>query len=111
MNLSYGFVLFSYLAKPNEALSCFNKCRRDKQYGRQAVYAMVKIVLNPDNEIIASEEDCKRLLHGYVRCFSSFDERFDFLVRIDRDSKKHEQHKQQHLNYFKFVAKFFIQKI
>jgi hypothetical protein len=25
---------------------------------------MVKIVLNPDNEIIASEEDWKRMLHG-----------------------------------------------
>ena len=55
---------FSYLSKPNDALSCFNKCRRDKQYGRQAIYAMVKIVLNPDNEIIASEEDWKRLLSG-----------------------------------------------
>lgn len=110
MNFSYGFVLSSYLAKPNEALSCFNKCRRDKQYGRQAVYAMVKIVLNPDNEIIASEEDCKRLLHGYVQ-LSSLDDRFDFFFRIDRDSKKHEQHKQQHSNYFKFVAKFFVEKM
>jgi hypothetical protein len=54
----------SYLCKPNEALSCFNKCRRDKQYGRQSVYAMVKIVLNPDNEIIGNEEDWKRLLSG-----------------------------------------------
>lgn len=62
--LNYQLIIFSYLSKPNEALSCFNKCRRDKQYGRQAVYAMVKIVLNPDNEIIASEEDWKRLLHG-----------------------------------------------
>ncbi len=52
------------MAKPNEALSCFNKCRRDKQYGRQAIYAMVKIVLNHDNEIISNEEDWKRLLSG-----------------------------------------------
>ena len=55
---------FSYLSKPNDALSSLNKCRRDKQYGRQAVYAMVKIVLNPDNEVIASEDDWKRLLNG-----------------------------------------------
>lgn len=58
--------LFSYLCKPNEALFCFNKCRRDKQYGRQAVYTMVKIVLNPDLDIIASEDDWKRKLQGYV---------------------------------------------
>lgn len=58
------FLFFSYLAKPNEALSCFNKCRRDKQYGRQAIYIMVKIVLNPDNEIIAGEDDWKRLRQG-----------------------------------------------
>lgn len=64
---SISLFISSYSCKPSEALSCFNKCRRDKQYGRQAVYAMVKIVLNPDNEVIASEEDWKRRLHGYVQ--------------------------------------------
>ncbi|CAF0759693.1 unnamed protein product [Adineta ricciae] len=62
-NFAKGLLSY-YSCKPSEALSCFNKCRRDKQYGRQAVYAMVKIVLNPDNEVIASEEDWKRRLHG-----------------------------------------------
>ena len=54
------FVSFSYSSKPNEALFCLNKCRRDKQYGRASIYTMVRIVLNPDNEIIASEEEWKR---------------------------------------------------
>ncbi|CAF0901528.1 unnamed protein product [Adineta steineri] len=62
-NFAKGLLSY-YLCKPSEALSCFNKCRRDKQYGRQAVYAMVKIVLNPDNEIIANEDDWKRRIHG-----------------------------------------------
>ncbi|CAF4493574.1 unnamed protein product [Rotaria sp. Silwood2] len=62
-NFAKGLFTY-YLCKPNEALFCFNKCRRDKQYGRQAVYAMVKIVLNPDNEIISNEEDWKRKLQG-----------------------------------------------
>jgi hypothetical protein len=55
----------SYLCNPTDAISCLNKCRRDRQYGRQAIYAMVKVVLNPDNEIIAHEDDWKRMLAGY----------------------------------------------
>ncbi|CAF3341023.1 unnamed protein product [Rotaria sp. Silwood1] len=62
-NFAKGLLTY-YLCKPNEAVFCFNKCRRDKQYGRQAIYAMVKIVLNPDNEIISSEDDWKRKLQG-----------------------------------------------
>ncbi|CAF0992440.1 unnamed protein product [Didymodactylos carnosus] len=62
-NFAKGLLCY-YSYKPNDALSCFNKCRRDNTYSRQAVYAMVKIVLNPENDIIASEEDWKRLLHG-----------------------------------------------
>ncbi|CAM4741593.1 unnamed protein product [Rotaria magnacalcarata] len=62
-NFAKGLLTY-YLCKPNEAVFCFNKCRRDKQYGRQAIYTMVKIVLNPDNEIISNEDDWKRRLQG-----------------------------------------------
>ncbi|CAF4863322.1 unnamed protein product, partial [Rotaria socialis] len=62
-NFAKGLLTY-YLCKPNEAVFCFNKCRRDKQYGRQAIYTMVKIVLNPDNEIISNEDDWKRKLQG-----------------------------------------------
>jgi tetratricopeptide repeat protein 21B len=40
---------------PNAALDEFNKCRRDAKWGERAVYNMIEIFLNPENETIGGE--------------------------------------------------------
>lgn len=37
---------------PNAALEEFNRCRRDSKWGERAVYNMIEIFLNPENETI-----------------------------------------------------------
>ncbi|XP_060036382.1 tetratricopeptide repeat protein 21A isoform X2 [Erinaceus europaeus] len=44
-----------YLGQPNEALKFLNKVRKDSTWGQSAVYYMVHICLNPDNEIMGGE--------------------------------------------------------
>ncbi|KAK6016671.1 tetratricopeptide repeat protein, partial [Ostertagia ostertagi] len=39
----------------NPRASAFNRARRDLEWGERALYNMIEIVLNPDNEIIGGE--------------------------------------------------------
>ncbi|KAM5281394.1 tetratricopeptide repeat protein 21A isoform 2-T2 [Ctenodactylus gundi] len=44
-----------HVGQPNEALKFLNKARKDSTWGPSAVYYMVQICLNPDNEIVGGE--------------------------------------------------------
>ncbi|KAI6188453.1 Tetratricopeptide repeat protein 21B [Aphelenchoides besseyi] len=44
-----------YSSEPNNALQAFNRARRDLEWGGRALYNMIEICLNPDNEIIGGE--------------------------------------------------------
>uniref|UniRef100_A0A914W2S6 Tetratricopeptide repeat protein 21B n=1 Tax=Plectus sambesii TaxID=2011161 RepID=A0A914W2S6_9BILA len=44
-----------YTGDPNAALQKFNRARRDLEWGERAIYNMIEICLNPDNEIIGGE--------------------------------------------------------
>ncbi|POI31442.1 hypothetical protein CIB84_004807, partial [Bambusicola thoracicus] len=44
-----------YTGEPNDALRHFNKARKDNDWGQNAVYNMIEICLNPDNETIGGE--------------------------------------------------------
>ncbi|XP_053697755.1 tetratricopeptide repeat protein 21B-like [Sabethes cyaneus] len=40
-----------YNGNPNSALRFFNNCRRDAEWGQQAIYNMIEICLNPDGDL------------------------------------------------------------
>ncbi|XP_068223465.1 tetratricopeptide repeat protein 21B-like [Palaemon carinicauda] len=44
-----------YLGNPNAALKYFNKSRKDDEWGQRAIYNMIEICLNPDNDTIGGE--------------------------------------------------------
>ncbi|XP_062043519.1 tetratricopeptide repeat protein 21B [Lepus europaeus] len=44
-----------YTGEPNDALRNFNKARKDSDWGQNALYNMIEICLNPDNETIGGE--------------------------------------------------------
>ncbi|PAV84205.1 hypothetical protein WR25_06129 isoform F [Diploscapter pachys] len=44
-----------YSGEPNAALQAFNRARRDLDWGEKAIYNMIEICLNPDNEIIGRD--------------------------------------------------------
>ncbi|XP_077010168.1 tetratricopeptide repeat protein 21B isoform X2 [Tamandua tetradactyla] len=44
-----------YTGNPNDALRHFNKARKDSDWGQNALYNMIEICLNPDNETIGGE--------------------------------------------------------
>merc|ERR1719239_679559 len=44
-----------YAGNPTEALKHFNKSRKDSDWGSSAIYNMIEICLNPDNETIGGE--------------------------------------------------------
>ncbi|XP_054978983.1 tetratricopeptide repeat protein 21B [Sorex araneus] len=44
-----------YIGEPNDALRHFNKARKDSEWGQNALYNMIEICLNPDNETIGGE--------------------------------------------------------
>ncbi|XP_074159318.1 tetratricopeptide repeat protein 21B [Sminthopsis crassicaudata] len=44
-----------YTGEPNEALRHFNKARKDSDWGQNAIYNMIEICLNPDNETVGGE--------------------------------------------------------
>lgn len=48
-------LLFRYTGAPNEALRHFNKARKDNDWGQNAVYNMIEIYLNPDNDTMGGE--------------------------------------------------------
>ncbi|KAK7872002.1 hypothetical protein R5R35_004518 [Gryllus longicercus] len=54
--LAYCEGLFEwYSGNTNEALRQFNNARRDQEWGQQAIYNMIEICLNPDDETLGSE--------------------------------------------------------
>ena len=44
-----------YSGNPNNALKLFNKARRDSEWGQRAIYNMIEICLNPDNQMLGGE--------------------------------------------------------
>ena len=40
---------------PTEALSFFNHARKDSEWGEKALFNMIMICLNPDNETLGGE--------------------------------------------------------
>ncbi|CAL4107788.1 unnamed protein product, partial [Meganyctiphanes norvegica] len=44
-----------YMGNPNSSLKYFNKARKDEEWGQRAVYNMIEICLNPDNDTIGGE--------------------------------------------------------
>ncbi|XP_070278930.1 tetratricopeptide repeat protein 21B isoform X2 [Myotis yumanensis] len=44
-----------YTGEPNDALRHFNKARKDSEWGQNALYNMIEICLNPDNETVGGE--------------------------------------------------------
>ncbi|XP_015209733.2 tetratricopeptide repeat protein 21B isoform X1 [Lepisosteus oculatus] len=58
MEPGYNYCKGLYLwhtGQPNEALKHFNKARKDTDWGENAIYNMIEICLNPDNETIGGE--------------------------------------------------------
>ncbi|KAK3569226.1 hypothetical protein QTP86_026513 [Hemibagrus guttatus] len=53
-NYCRGLYLW-YTGEPNEGLRHFNKARKDNDWGQNAVYNMIEICLNPDNETMGGE--------------------------------------------------------
>lgn len=53
-NYCKGLYLW-YTGEPNDALRHFNKARKDNDWGQNAVYNMIEILLNPDNDTIGGE--------------------------------------------------------
>lgn len=53
-NYCQGLCLW-YTGEPNDGLRHFNKARKDNDWGQNAVYNMIEICLNPDNETIGGE--------------------------------------------------------
>uniref|UniRef100_A0AC35U0L7 TPR_REGION domain-containing protein n=1 Tax=Rhabditophanes sp. KR3021 TaxID=114890 RepID=A0AC35U0L7_9BILA len=45
-----------YSEEPNAALQAFYRAKRDPEWGERAIYNMVDICLNPENEIIVRED-------------------------------------------------------
>lgn len=48
-------VCLRYTGEPNEGLRHFNKARKDNDWGQNAIYNMIEICLNPDNETMGGE--------------------------------------------------------
>ena len=44
-----------YAGNPNEALKLFNKARKDHEWGQRAIYNMIEICINPDNQMLGGE--------------------------------------------------------
>ncbi|XP_020499812.1 tetratricopeptide repeat protein 21B [Labrus bergylta] len=53
-NYCKGLYLW-FTGQPNEALRHFNKARKDNDWGQNAVYNMIEIYLNPDNDTMGGE--------------------------------------------------------
>ena len=48
-------LLLRYTGEPNDALQHFNKARKDNDWGQNAIYNMIEIYLNPDNNTMGGE--------------------------------------------------------
>ncbi|CAH8549408.1 unnamed protein product [Schistosoma rodhaini] len=54
LNYCYGIYHF-YTSELSVALSYFNRCRKDPEYSEMAIYRMVEICINPDNQLLGTE--------------------------------------------------------
>lgn len=55
-----------YMHQPNEALKHLNRARRDTEWGVPAMYAMVEICLNPEDQTVGGESMARCLVDA---CF------------------------------------------
>lgn len=54
--LAYCVGLYEwYSGNPNAALRHFNSARQDTEWGQQAIYNMIEICLNPEDEMVGAE--------------------------------------------------------
>ena len=55
-----------YAGNANEGLKLFNKARRDHEWGQRAIYNMIEICLNTDNQMLGGEifESVEAELHA-----------------------------------------------
>ncbi|XP_064419793.1 tetratricopeptide repeat protein 21B [Latimeria chalumnae] len=53
-NYCKGLYLW-HTGEPNDALRHFNKARKDSDWGQNAIYNMIEICLNPDNDTVGGE--------------------------------------------------------
>ena len=44
-----------YAGNANDALKLFNKARKDQEWGQRAIYNMIEICINPDNQMLGGE--------------------------------------------------------
>ncbi|CAI2728811.1 unnamed protein product [Schistosoma spindalis] len=54
LNYCHGIYHF-YTSELSIALSYFNRCRNDPEYTEMAIYRMVEICINPDNQLLGTE--------------------------------------------------------
>ncbi|CAH8540349.1 unnamed protein product [Schistosoma bovis] len=54
LNYCHGIYHF-YTSELSIALSYFNRCRKDPEYTEMAIYRMVEICINPDNQLLGTE--------------------------------------------------------
>ncbi len=60
-----------YSGNPNEALKLFNRARKDSEWGQRAVYSMIEICLNPDNQVSTVSHTQKDLKKIYIYIFKN----------------------------------------
>ena len=44
-----------YAGNANDALKLFNKARKDQEWGQRAIYNMIEICINPDNQMLGGD--------------------------------------------------------
>lgn len=59
-SLLYSFIAHNacvhrYQYSMNDALQCFNQARKDSEWGEKALFCMIDICLNPENETLGGE--------------------------------------------------------
>ena len=79
-----------YLGETNQALSCFIRASKDSDFGVRALYNMVAIYLNPDDETLGGEifEKQKRDPNTSEDCLQSAQDAFVELARRKESGEK-----------------------
>jgi len=79
-----------YLGETNQALACFSKASKDSDFGVRALYHMVSIYLNPDDETLGGEifEKQKRDESALENCLKSAQDALNELARRKQSGEK-----------------------
>ncbi|GMR42511.1 hypothetical protein PMAYCL1PPCAC_12706, partial [Pristionchus mayeri] len=62
-----------YSGNMNNALQCFNRGRKDLEWGEKSIYNIVEVLLNPENDIVgvsSNEDDAESDFHSSVTALS-----------------------------------------